>query len=252
MLGLGLSFSARPRGGQWSPAALFTGADGAWYDIDPAYMFIDRSGTGAPAAVGQPVGTIVDRSGNANHAVAPSDAARGILRQSGGLYYIELDGVDDCYGIDGTMIVGVNYFNVVGFSKRTTVANGEWAIIGGTTGAANQRYELKWRLVGGDLKFYAGQYANDIPGVLAWSAAPIVISHRLNNAGRILRANGAQIGSTSNTTKLLAWSPAYIGRSGYYIDANFYGAVFLGREPTANELTRTEKWFADRAGVTLP
>ena len=64
----------------WHPASLFENSeDGAVYDVSLASsLFQERTGASAttPASIGDPVGTILDQSGNGNHAVAPSDAAR--------------------------------------------------------------------------------------------------------------------------------------------------------------------------------
>lgn len=70
----------------------------ALYDIsDLSTLFVERTGASAstPASVNGVVGTVLDLSGNGNHATAPSDAARPILRESNGLYWLEGDGVDD-------------------------------------------------------------------------------------------------------------------------------------------------------------
>ena len=61
-------------------------------------LFSDRSSTpSTPAVVDGVVGTIKDLSGNSNHVIASSDAARGILRTDGTYYWIETDGVNDIY-----------------------------------------------------------------------------------------------------------------------------------------------------------
>jgi hypothetical protein len=67
-------------GGTLSPAVLFAlGEPGAWYDpSDLTTMFQDRAGTTPVTAAGQSVGYRMDKSGRGNHAVANSDAARGI------------------------------------------------------------------------------------------------------------------------------------------------------------------------------
>lgn len=63
-------------------------------------LFQERTGALAttPAGVGGPVGTMASLV-NGWYATAVSDAKRGVLRQVGGLYYIEMDGTDDCYRI---------------------------------------------------------------------------------------------------------------------------------------------------------
>lgn len=65
----------------WSPARLFaTGEEGAWYDpSDLATLFQDSAGTTPVTAVGQPVGLILDKSGNGNHASQSTSTARPLL-----------------------------------------------------------------------------------------------------------------------------------------------------------------------------
>lgn len=73
--------SARWRPASWSPAALFAGgAQGAWYDpSDLGTLFQDAAGTTPVADYGDPVGLILDKSGNGNHASQASVAAKPIF-----------------------------------------------------------------------------------------------------------------------------------------------------------------------------
>lgn len=80
----------------WTPAALPSLA--AWYTADPAYLFQERTGASAttPAAAdGDPVGTWLDRSGNARHLTAATDAKRPTLKLVSGRWYVRIDAVDD-------------------------------------------------------------------------------------------------------------------------------------------------------------
>src|SRR5690606_34059523 len=74
----------------------------ALYDIsDLSSLFVERTGASAstPASIDGVVGTVLDLSGNGYHLTASSDAARPLLRQSGGLYSVEFDGTDDSLNI---------------------------------------------------------------------------------------------------------------------------------------------------------
>lgn len=96
MLGIGLSLTAVSRTSTFHPTQL-PGLV-ALYDIsDLSSLFVERTGASAstPASVDGVVGTVLDLSGQGNHVTAPSDAARPILRESNGLYWLEGDGVDD-------------------------------------------------------------------------------------------------------------------------------------------------------------
>jgi hypothetical protein len=59
-------------------------------------MYIDRAGTTLVSGAGDVVGKMLDLSGAGNHSVAPSDAARPVLKiDANGKYYLERDIVDD-------------------------------------------------------------------------------------------------------------------------------------------------------------
>lgn len=87
----------------WTPAALFTGGvQGAWYDpSDLSSMWQDSAGT-TPAAVGQPVGKILDKSGNGNHATMTTAANRPTLTQDGnGKYGLSFNGTNQTLTASG-------------------------------------------------------------------------------------------------------------------------------------------------------
>lgn len=70
---------------------------GLIYDIsDFSTMFQDSAGTTPVTSVSQPVGKILDISGNNNHAYQATTAYRPVLRQDGGgHYYLEFDGINN-------------------------------------------------------------------------------------------------------------------------------------------------------------
>lgn len=74
------------------------GEKGAWYDpSDFSTMFQNVAGTTPVTAAGQPVGKILDKSGNGFHMVAPADTTvrPTLMQDSAGKYYLDADGVDD-------------------------------------------------------------------------------------------------------------------------------------------------------------
>lgn len=81
----------------WRPDWLFPGGEqGAWFDpSDLSTLFQDSTGTLPATADGDPVGRMLDKSGNGRHLFQDISAARPVLRQSGGLTWLEFDGVDD-------------------------------------------------------------------------------------------------------------------------------------------------------------
>lgn len=81
----------------WSPADLFVGgAVGTWFDpSDTATLFQDAAGTIPVTGSGQPVGLMLDKSGNARHATQSVSSARPAYMAENGYHWLEFDGVDD-------------------------------------------------------------------------------------------------------------------------------------------------------------
>lgn len=100
--------------------------------------YADRAGTTATDYSDVVVGKLLDLSGDNNHATAPSDAARPLLKKSaGGYWYLLRDGVDDnlqitftnlgancvTYVNDGTQIIKTTGVTLNGEHNTTTPTN---------------------------------------------------------------------------------------------------------------------------------
>lgn len=82
MIGIGAGIGvSRPRGLWRAVQALFAASEkGVWYDpSDLSTLFQDSAGTTPVTAVGQPVGKMLDKSGNGYHATQVTSTARPIL-----------------------------------------------------------------------------------------------------------------------------------------------------------------------------
>jgi len=106
---------AMMQSGGFSPASLFAGGiAGAWYGpSDLSTLFQDSAGTTPVTTAGQPVGLMLDNSGNDNHAVQATAAARPTYQT--GPARATLDKVDDRLsvtvptgGFEGTMVLGTD------------------------------------------------------------------------------------------------------------------------------------------------
>jgi hypothetical protein len=103
---------------------LFAGGEqGLWLDIQNlANLYQDAAGT-TPAAVGSPVGLIIDKSGNDNHLSQATSSQKPILRQdAGGNYYLEFDGVDDLLSVTFAAALGDCTVVYAGPDELTTLA----------------------------------------------------------------------------------------------------------------------------------
>lgn len=98
--GLGLGGVTRSEGVGGAIAALF--ADGrrgfAFTPWDLTTLFQDSAGTTPVTADGDPVGLMRDVSGRGNHATS-SGTKRPLWKASGGLCWLQPDGIDDCMQI---------------------------------------------------------------------------------------------------------------------------------------------------------
>jgi len=80
----------------FDPVSLFAnGEQGAFYLPEPQYLYQDSAGTTPVAADGDPVGLMLDKSGNGNHASQATAASRPVYRTDGTLHWLENDLVDD-------------------------------------------------------------------------------------------------------------------------------------------------------------
>jgi hypothetical protein len=101
-IGLGIKLRGYGGGGApaaFDPATLFAGTAGGFYNVaDSSTLF--QSGTrAAPGAAvtadGDPVGLMLDKSGN-NNDVAITTTQRPLYKPNSGLPYLLFDGVNDC------------------------------------------------------------------------------------------------------------------------------------------------------------
>lgn len=84
-------------GGGWTPDILFaSGEKGVWYDVHPSNMFQDAAGTTPVASAGDPVGLLLDLSGNGNHATQSTSARRPVYQTDGLHHWLEFNGTSHC------------------------------------------------------------------------------------------------------------------------------------------------------------
>src|SRR5690554_1686753 len=87
------------------------GAKGVWYDpSDLSTLFQDAEGTTPVTADGDPVGLMLDKSGNGNHVSQSVSAARPVYRTDGEHYWLEFDGIDDMLTSGKQVVNGLDYW----------------------------------------------------------------------------------------------------------------------------------------------
>lgn len=255
----------------FTPASLFaSGEQGIWLDpSDLTTMFQDRAGTIQVTADGQTVGKILDKSGRGNHATAPSDAARPLYKTSGGLHWIQFDGVDDALITASIDFSASNSTSVFHGDMKSGSAGPMFAIELSSNALSNKGcFYNKISDSTGDSAFQLAlngestyNYSQFDPSLVG---AKEVIASFFNFAGATVsdqlkfRKNGVaktRSGGTTNAigSRAVGAYPLNIGwRSGSYFNGNFYSIIVLGRTATTQEITDTETWVAAKTGVTLP
>lgn len=242
----------------FTPLSLFSaGEQGVYYDpSDISTLFQDEAGTIPVTAAGQAVGRMLDKSGRGNHATQAVTASKPILRQSGGRYYLEFDGLDDFLvtgSINFTATDAVSIFAgirkeddgataaLLEFSTSASVTAGSFSIFAPGTAGAYYRFRTSGSLFG---VLEQSGFASPISSVLTAYSDISADTAVLRVDGAVVASSAADLG-----TGTLSNSPLYVGmRAGtsFPFQGRLYGLVVLGRQATAGEINQTEVWMRGR------
>ena len=237
-------FGSAEQGAFYVPVPIVLGAQA---------LFQDSAGTVPVTADGDPVGRMLDQSGNGNHAVQTVSGSRPVYRTDGTLYWLEFDGVDDSIVNTGSRTIGS--FTIAAAHRETT--RQEATLYGLGTSTSN-------RLLG-HLPFGSGSYFFDvkssalgrITGTWPLSVNDDAVTSHFRNTDNVAfgRINGSSAGTIAVTQTVLSDLLA-IGTSGFTgADQAFYAgrvygfiAVFDDKSENVSEL---EDYMASLNGVTL-
>jgi len=244
--------------------ALFAGGElGAYYDpSDSSTVFQDAAMT-TPAGANDPVGALMDKSGNGNHATQATAAARPIRRTDGTYWWLEFDGVGDVLvtsAIDFTATAKMS----TGLAVRTlTMATGVLVEIspvvknnpGAFFVAQNDGvpYDAASRGTGG---FSTANLATS-PGPAAIDTTNVITSqHDLSADLTTIRRNSvdgtpATVALGGNFGNYALNIGARNGGSGFYSKALIYQVFVRGALTQGTDLADAELKLAAMAGITL-
>jgi hypothetical protein len=232
---------------------------------DLTTLYQDAAGTTPVTAVGQPVGLLLDKSGNNNHAFQTTSASRPILRKNAvtGANYLEFDGTDDFLqtaNIDFTATDKVSLF--AGVRKLSDAVNGvllETSIA--FTGGLGTFCLFAPRLTGTAGNFGFGSKGTIVaeattPAILAPTSVVVSTQASISTNKINLRINGILSASSNNSQGAGNYGnhPLYIGRrGGTYLPFNghLYSLIGIGKLTSDDETAVIEKELAKRVGVTL-
>lgn len=238
------------------------GEQGAFYVPKPQVLgeqvlFQDAAGTVPVENDGDPVGLMIDISGNSNHASQEVSANRPIYRTEGGKHWIEFDGVNDrlitaimSFGSGDQLTVSAP---IKVFSQASTQCIAE-------TGSHDSSGTFTLRPVRSSsdsrtLFSYRSEPPNPITGNTIALEVASLLSGIAKDGVHEIRQNGLSVGSTSTGTDSLDSHPLVIGAGGETGEVrNFMGHIYgfgLVRKADEPTVKAVEFYFATLTGINL-
>lgn len=242
----------------FSPLSLFaTGEQGAWYDpSDLSTLFQDSAGTIPVTADGQPVGLILDKSGNDNHASQVTSAARPVYRTDGTYSWLEFDGIDDSLSTTAIDFTNTDKMSVFGGFTNTQGGNPYEMLvkIGGinSAGSLYATYHLADRFEIGTSQGHR-DYVFSSPSDGVASVNTILLDGALSGDPAVLfessAPNSSGVSNLSGSAGYFGNYPVEMSPNGYLFGGRIYSIIVRGALSTAQEITDTETWVNGKTGA---
>ena len=194
-----------------------------------------------------------------NHASQATTASKPILRQSGALYYLEFDGVDDGLATaainftatdEMSVFAGVRKTSGFGFQALTELGTGIVENGFSIFAPSNLNNDYDFRLAANP-RNSATTFAPPIKNILQVSHD---ISQTTAATETVARINGGAITHSGSVTcaGMFINAPLYIGRRGgasLPFSGHLYGLIVRGKTTVAADITSTETYLNDKTGA---
>jgi hypothetical protein len=246
VIGVGVGVGINAGHASFSPYDLFGGGlAGAWYDPSDLSSMWQESTAATPAVVNSPVGKILDKSGNGNHAVEVGVATttRPILRLGAEGYYLEFDGVNDMLRATFTIsqtIVRVSAVRMIAW------ASGRRIFDTGTGTASCTLYETGTTPT---LQLYSGTTGLNSTG-LAVGTDGVVTERHSGATSRIAINNGSYTTGSAGTT-----APNGItlgaGVGANYGNTRLYNVAMINSDLSDAKIASLRTFIGGKAGLVL-
>jgi len=270
-LGLGLGITRGGGVAGFDPLSLFAGGEeGVLFDkLNPAdgFLFQDSGLTTLCAAAGDPVGGMLDRSGNGNTALqSTNNDFRPTVEQDGsGNWYLDFDGVDDALFTSSIDFTSTDEMTIiVAVRKDSDVAVSLFMELSVNAGASNGSFFVTAPgTVSPNGNYGLGVRGTSTPLELKTStvfAAPVTslvtLTADISTPSREIRVDGVSDATSALTmgTGNFGNHPLFLGaRAGtsLHFDGRFYGSTVINRTLTAQELADNETYFGNLAGLSI-
>ena len=235
-------------GGSFDPTSLFAASQqGLLYEaFDIDTLFQDSAGTTPVTVAGQPVGLMLDKSGNGNHATQATAAKRPTYTTGSGLAWLAFDGVDD-------ELVTQSNINVSGNSAREYIGGsgpGGPVLTFNSGGDIGERWTVRedngnMRVEIAGSAYVSGLSSDGVVGVRLPGGGTLG-DHVLSNGTTDENASGSDIVNTGI-------GQLYIGQlnNNTWKNAEFYGCTFINKLLTAQQRGDARQYYAEKRGVVL-
>ena len=269
MIGIGATLFKRAVMGSrgFSPSALFAnGEEGGWYDPSDLTKVFQPDGTTptVPWTSGgivdaNRVGKLVDKSGNENDLVQTTLSKCPALKLVGGLYFLEFDGIDDGLKSETIDFTGTDSMSVFAGARKEADEVAVVAELSASLGGAVGAFRLA--SIGGDIWRYTSKgslvaNANASPFVPPITSVLTGLSD-ISSDISIIRVDGSQEASaganqgTGNYGNHALNVGARNNASGLQLNGRIYGIIVRGVLSNADEIASTEKYIANKTGVSI-
>ena len=237
--------AAANQAADFDPLQLFAnGENGAWYDQnDTSTLFQDLSATIPATSDGDPVRVMIDKSGNGNNMIAPSDDTRPLLAQAGGRFYLDMSGLKrmSATGFTGSGNITPYY----GGAKFEALTTGTQAYISKASGTAVGGNDWSYLNVNnnGTVRIAGIQFPNAGDLVNQFTTPPVMVSETkgFDGLAAFLLLN-EQAEATEDTGLNSTYQDGTIFLSsrnnGLIADMNFFGMVYVEK---SSAVTTEEK-----------
>lgn len=226
--------------------------DGFYYDpSDLSTLFQDSAMTTPVTATGDPVGAMMDKSGNVRHLLQSTSAARPVYRTDGTFHWLEFNGTsqwmlaaDLDFPADHTIVIGAQHDTGIGAEYlyglgvitawAIRMQNGDYGALTDASGWSNLTTDPTQDTT-----------TKHVLSLLYDKSASITPYWN----GGVLTASGLPVTSTPSGGFTLGSGETDVWSGGW--NGNFYGGAGINRLLTAGERGTFENFAASRAGVTL-